>query len=341
MIYRGLVTGSLIMLAIVSQAVMASAQDIGPFETIPETESPASYRSPFDIEPVHMRQYRPNSTVFVSRWVDKSTQDPTVAGDIFLESVFSTSAPGFAFATQTPPEQLLTMFEGLQDNSMVNGASFVHETRFGPVAVVPFIRNNTQCISFVGEWSPTTPEKRGSRLLGYYCLPFAARPIDAPPTRTVQGEVPAIVPIADSEAQQFTASFFGRFNLTLPDEIGVAIIAEPGANAPTAAARLDPNEGIDIVGRWNNETGNGMLKFDQPSGEGSMILEIGARYCEGYWRHEGGNYQSDTMPFGRWYIFCSDGASARGHYTSQSPTIVVGEGQDNQNQTVFFRQMDE
>ena len=69
-----------------------------------------------------------------------------------------------------------------------------------------------------------------------------------------------------------------------------------------------------------------------------MILDNDQRHCEGIWRHEGGAYQTGTLPFGSWYVYCNDSSFARGHYTSESAATVTGDGQDNQGQVVYFRQ---
>lgn len=333
----GVVAGTLMMIGMEP----ANAQDTGGFEQIPADQSPLSFKSDMPVNAVFLRQYRENSTVFVGRWLSPAAEGSLkgAASDLFLESVFSTSAPGFAFNNEMPSEQLLEMFDGLRGRSTANGDNFTQDTRYGPIAMTPFIRDGSQCVSFVGQWNPDTPTTRGSRLLGYYCDPLSRQ--------TMTDFTPPPQKLDAVDSQLYGANFFVRFDIQLPE--GVArppvqavpeIVETPSATPlPDSNAVNTPPEGLPISSNWQGSRGQGMLKFDQPSGEGTMIIDSDLRHCEGIWRHDGGAYQSGTLPFGSWYVFCDDGASARGHYTSEDPGSVTGEGQDNQGQAVYFRQL--
>ena len=232
-------------------------------------------------------------------------------------------------------EQLLDMFDALRGRTSLNGASFVQETRYGPIALSPFTRNGSQCVSFVGQWDPQTPAQRGSRLLGYYCTPTQVQ-------ATSSSSAPLSgLPMID--AQEFAAGFFGRLNIELAENSAIAAtVVAPADDTPLQQPEGEttppPIDGIDIITNWQSVRGTGTLRFDQPSGEGTMILDDDQRHCEGIWRHEGGAYQSDTLPFGSWYVYCNDSSFARGIYTSESPAVVTGNGKDNQGQAVYFRQ---
>ncbi|MAB33115.1 MAG: hypothetical protein CMO02_08860 [Thalassospira sp.] len=336
-LWGGVIAGTLMMTGMSS----ANAQDVGGFEQIPADQSPLSFKSDIPVTTVFLRQYRENSTVFVGRWLSPAAEGSIkgASDDLFVESVFSTSAPGFAFNNEMSSEQLLEMFDGLRGRSTTNGMNFIQDTRYGPIAMTPFIRAGSQCVSFVGQWNPDKPTVRGSRLLGYYCDPVARQ------TMTDFTAPPKQLDVVD--AQLFGANFFARFDVQLPDGVVIPstqatpeIVETPSPAAlPDSNTTDTPSEGLPISTNWQGSRGQGMLKFDQPSGEGTMIIDSDLRHCEGIWRHDGGAYQSNTLPFGSWYVFCDDGASARGHYTSEDPGSVTGEGQDNQGQAVYFRQI--
>ena len=330
----GVMAGTLIM----TGGFSAMAQDTGGFEQIPTDQSPLAFAADMPVTSVFLRQYRENSTVFVGRWFVPPQEGSlkNTRSDLFIETVYSTSAPGFTFSSEMPSNQLLGMFDGLRGNSTVNGANFTQDTRYGPIAMTPFTRAGSQCISFVAQWNPDTPTTRGSRLLGYYCDPITRQ------SGTEYRKPPATLGMID--AQQFAAAFFGKFDIQLPE--GVTRPTAPDAlETPSATALPESNtaptppEGQPITINWQGVRGQGVLKFDQPSGEGTMTIDSDVRHCEGIWRHDGGAYQTGTLPFGSWYVFCDDGSSARGHYTSEGPGSVTGEGQDNQGQAVYFRQL--
>ncbi|OSQ37255.1 hypothetical protein TMES_15175 [Thalassospira mesophila] len=352
----------------------ASAQSDSGFLKISANDSPVQYHPPFNAEAVYLRQTRPNSTVYVARWLDQS--DPAHSSNqIYIESVFSQTSPGFAFRTDTPPAKLLGMFEELQNKTRQNGDNFAYQTPIGPAMVLPFARANAQCISFSSRWDPVRADQRGSQLLGYFCEPIAVQ--------TAPGHNAPAQQMTMAAAHDFAADFFLRFDVNLPDNTGAPAAAGPtpaitaagamalpgsgtlpveqsqlpGENSQTGAARTAPDasaiapapgtppapiipadQGIGIVTNWNNADGNGALKFDKPAGEGTMIIDDANRHCEGYWRHEGGSYQTPTVPFGTWAVFCTDGTSARGSYGSADPSHVKGDGKDNNGQPVFFRQ---
>ncbi|WP_417844181.1 hypothetical protein [Thalassospira sp.] len=362
---RNLITGLLgASIAAMAGSGSAHAQSDGGFLKVSAAESPVHYHPPFNAQAVYLRQVRTSSTVSVARWLDQSDEGHT-SNQIYIESVFSETSPGFAFRTDTPPAKLLGMFETLQNKSRQNGESFSYQTPSGPIMVLPFARDNAQCISFSGRWEPTRADQRGSQLLGYFCEPIAVQ--TAP-----KHQAPA-QQMDPAAARDFAASFFLRFEINLPGDIGApvtdgqvpvgvpAVPANPNATAPTAAitgdisspetapqttiitgeqtnTTISPDEGIGIMTRWNNIEGRGALKFDKPAGEGTMIIDDANRHCEGYWQHKDGRYNSATLPFGNWAIFCTDGTSARGTYTSSSPSQVKGDGQDNTGQPVLFRQ---
>lgn len=339
----------------------AMAQGEGGFLNVSATESPVRYHPPFNSGAVYLRQVRSNSTVSVARWLDQSDNAHS-SNQIYIESVFSETSPGFAFRTDTPPVKLLGMFDALKNKSRQNGDSFSYQTPSGPIMVLPFARENAQCISFSGRWEPTRADQRGSQLLGYFCEPIAVQTAPAHPTPAQQMD-----PVA---ARDFAANFFLRFDINLPNNAGVPVTngqvpaiapANTEANKPSSAtsngvmannpvpqttvmtgqpqaAAIPADEGIGIATRWNNTDGSGALKFDKLAGEGTMIIDDANRHCEGYWQHEDGRYETPTLPFGNWAIFCTDGTSARGTYTSTDPSHVKGDGQDNTGQPVFFRQ---
>lgn len=350
---RGLTRTGTAILALGLLTSVGHAQEIGNFEQIPATQSPVRYHAPFNAKAVHMRQYRPNSTVFVGRWIDQSGDDGA-NGPVFAESVFSISAPGYAFHTETKPDSLLNLFQGLKGQAKANGDNFDFESKYGPMALTPFVRGNAQCISFVAQWTPATAQKRGSRLLGYYCEPLAVQNApqhETPPTR-----------ITPDKAKDFAKLFFLRFNVKLPDDVGTPtseasdvpqpalqpLPAAPGADDQSASepmAQTAPQKkqdavvnGVAITTNWNGVRGTGILKFDKPAGEGTMVIDDAQRHCEGYWRHEGGSYTGTTNPFGSWSVFCKDGSSARGRYVSSDASSVNGDGQDDKGQTVYFRE---
>ena len=335
--YRAALIGGMFASLVMATSQMAQAQQTGGFEQIPKDQSPVLFATNSEGQNSFLRQYRDNSTVFVGRWYAprSASEPPTAASDLYLETVYTTSAPGFRFSTAMASEQLLDMFDALKGRSSLNGANFIQETRYGPIALSPFIRDGSQCVSFVGQWDPQTPAERGSRLLGYYCTPTQAQATSG--TSAPLNGLPMI------EAQEFAAGFFGRLNLELPENSAIAAaVAGPtddtALQQPEGETTPPPIDGIDIVINWQSVRGTGKLRFDQPSGEGTMILDDEKRHCEGIWRHEGGAYQSDTLPFGSWYVYCNDSSFARGHYTSESPAVVTGNGKDNQGQAVYFRQ---
>jgi len=336
--YRAALIGSMFASLLVAAAPeMSLAQQTGGFEQIPQDQSPVLFAANTEGQNSFLRQYRDNSTVFVGRWYAPRSvsESPATASDLYLETVYTTSAPGFRFSTAMASEQLLDMFDALKGRSSLNGANFVQDTRYGNIALSPFTRDGSQCVSFVGQWDPQTPAQRGSRLLGYYCTPTqvqAANGNSAP-----LNDLPMI------DAQEFAAGFFGRLTIELPENsaISAAVVGpaeDTTALQPEGTTTPAPIDGIDIVTNWQSVRGTGKLRFDQPSGEGTMILDDDQRHCEGIWRHEGGAYQSDTLPFGSWYVYCNDTSFARGHYTSESPAVVTGNGKDNQGQAVYFRQ---
>lgn len=342
MTYRGALLGGVMAGTLMIPGMApANAQDAGGFEQIPADQSPLSFEADMPVTTVFLRQYRENSTVFVGRWLAPAPEGSLKGAneDLFLESVFSTSAPGFTFSTEIPSSQLLEMFDGLRDNTTTNGINFTQDTRYGPITMTPFTRAGSQCVSFVGQWNPDTPTTRGSRLLGYYCDPVAYQ--------NVTDFMPPAEKLDAADAQLFGARFFAKLDIQLPDGVvkpAPAVIPETVGNPvpaelPDSNVAVAPAEGLPISSNWQGSRGQGILKFDQPSGEGTMIIDSDARHCEGIWRHDGGAYQSNTLPFGSWYVFCDDGASARGHYTSEDPGSVTGEGQDNQGQAVYFRQL--
>ncbi|AUG53290.1 hypothetical protein CSC3H3_11640 [Thalassospira marina] len=360
---------AIVALALSGIASHASAQNAGGFQKIEAAESPVNYHAPFNAGVVYLRQIRENSTVYVARWLDQS-DDSHSSNQIFIESVFSETNPGFAFRTDTPPASLLGMFDELKGNARPNGNSFSYQTPSGPIQVLPFARGNAQCISYAGRWEPARTDQRGSQLLGYFCEQIAVQ--TAPKHEAPAQQLP------DTAARDFAANFFLRFEVNLPDGTGAPATAvqapvlsapvtsapmqqpapdmpAPGTNAgtmtqgqapvaamepasPQQAPAIAPDEGIGIATSWNNQNGYGALKFDKPAGEGTMIVDSGDRHCEGYWQHQGGRYQTATVPFGSWSLFCSDGVSVRGTYSSPDPSQVKGEGQDSNGQPVFFRQ---
>lgn len=313
----------------------ASAQEVGGFEQVPEDQSPMSFASETNGQTVFLRQYRDNSTVFVGRWFAPRTAEESAqsASDLYLETVFTTSSAGFRFSTAMAPNQLLGMFDTLKSGAKINGANFAQETRMGPISMVPFIRNGSQCVSFVGQWDPQTQTQRGSRILGYYCTPMMQQALNGPIT--------ASPPISMIDAQEFAAGFMNRFTVQLPDSVAKPVPATAPARQPEGPATTLPQDGIEITTNWQGVRGLGTLQFDQPSGEGTMIVDDDQRHCEGIWRHEGGAYQTGTLPFGSWYVYCNDNSFARGNYTSESPSSVAGEGKDNSGQAVYFRQRNE
>ncbi|OKH87010.1 hypothetical protein [Thalassospira sp. TSL5-1] len=352
-------------LAVIGISAQASSQNAGAFLKIDAAQSPVRYHPPFNATAVYLRQIRENSTVYVARWLDQS-DDSHTANQIFIESVFSETNPGFAFRTDTPPASLLDMFDELRGKSRANGNSFAYQTPSGLIQVLPFAKDNAQCISYAGRWDPLRTDQKGSQLLGYFCEPIAVQ--NAP-----QHQAPA-QQMTSNAARDFAADFFLRFEINLPDNTGATVpvapapqLTAPGTNPPLQtegnvpvttqegaplsaspstsppaatqkAPAIAPDQGIGITTNWGNQTGYGVLKFDKPAGEGTMIVDSGDRHCEGYWQHQGGRYQSATLPFGNWAIFCSDGISARGTYNSPDPSQVKGEGQDSNGAPVFFRQ---
>ncbi|WP_114087147.1 hypothetical protein [Thalassospira profundimaris] len=352
-------------LAVIGISAQASGQNAGAFLKIDAAESPVRYHPPFNATAVYLRQIRENSTVYVARWLDQS-DDNHSANQIFIESVFSETSPGFAFRTDTPPASLLGMFDELKGSSRANGNSFSYQTPSGLMQVLPFAKGNAQCISYAGRWDPLRTDQKGSQLLGYFCEPIAVQ--------TAPQHQPPAQQMTSNAARDFAADFFLRFEINLPDHTGSTVPAVPApqltapvANAPVQpgdniaentpnavqpaqptspkaaqqAPAIAPDQGIGIATNWNDQTGYGVLKFDKPAGEGTMIVDSGDRHCEGYWQHQGGRYQSTTLPFGNWTIFCSDGVSARGTYNSPDPSQVKGEGQDSNGQAVFFHQADQ
>ncbi len=335
--YRAALIGGIFACLLVSTTQTAFAQQAGGFEQIPNDQSPVTFNSRVQGQNTFLRQYRDNSTVFVGRWFAPRTEkEPTSsASDLYLETVYTTSAPGFRFSTAMAPEKLLAMFDSLKDRTSINGQNFVQDTRYGPVALSPFVRDGSQCVTFVGQWDPRTQIQRGSRILGYYCTPAQLQ--------AQSGSVSPQNNITMIDAQEFAASLFGQLNLELPENTAAtAEIAAPMNNMdtmqPEGEVTPPPTDGISIVTNWQSVRGTGALRFDQPSGEGTMILDDAQRHCEGIWRHEGGAYQSGTLPFGSWYVYCNDSSFARGHYTSEAPSVVTGDGKDNQGQAVYFRQ---
>lgn len=335
--YRAALIGGIFASLMVSSTQTAFAQQAGGFEQIPFDQSPVTFNSRVQGQSTFLRQYRDNSTVFVGRWFAPRTEkEPTTsASDLYLETVYTTSAPGFRFSTAMAPERLLEMFDSLQDRTSINGQNFVQDTQYGPIALSPFVRQGSQCVTFVGQWDPQTQIQRGSRLLGYYCTPAQLQAQSG--AVSPQNNVPMI------DAQEFAASLFGRLAIELPENSAVgANISAPTNNTETMQpqGKITPSmtDGVAIVTNWQNVRGTGMLRFDQPSGEGTMILDDTQRHCEGIWRHEGGAYESPTLPFGSWYVYCNDSSFARGHYTSEAPSVVTGDGKDNQGQAVYFRQ---
>ncbi|MDG4721272.1 MULTISPECIES: hypothetical protein [Thalassospira] len=332
--YRATVIGGIFAGLVISASHAAFAQQAGGFEQIPDTQSPVTFSTSIDGQTAFLRQYRDNSTVFVGRWFAPRTQNEpqNAASDLYLETVYTTSAPGFKFSTAMAPERLLEMFDTLKDRTSINGVNFVQDTRYGPVAMAPFIRQGSQCIAFVGQWDPQTQAQRGSRILGYYCTPARVQAQNG--ALSPQSFIPMI------DAQEFAASFFGRMMIALPENAPATTeVAATGDVAPSAeTGALPPSDGIAIITNWQGVRGTGKLLFDQPSGEGTMILDDAQRHCEGIWRHEGGAYETSTLPFGSWYVYCNDSSFARGYYTSESAASVTGDGQDNQGQAVYFRQ---
>jgi hypothetical protein len=334
--YRAALFGSVFACLLASTVPLANAQQAGGFDQIPDDQSPITLNTPIEGQNTFLRQYRDNSTVFVGRWfAPRNVSEPAnTASDLYLETVYTTSAPGFQFSTAMAPERLLDMFDSLKGRTSLNGQNFIQETRYGPIALSPFVREGSQCVSFVGQWDPQTAQQRGSRLLGYYCTPAS-----------LQSQTGAINPqnsLPMIDAQQFAAAFFNRMNIELPENSAVAAaIAAPNDNSaaqqPEGTSTPAPIDGIDIVTNWQGVRGTGKLRFDKPSGEGTMILDDAERHCEGIWRHEGGTYQSNTLPFGSWYVYCNDSNFARGYYTSESPAVVTGDGKDNEGQAVYFR----
>ena len=335
--YRAALIGSMFASHLLATPQMAQAQQTAGFEQIPQDQSPVLFATSTEGQNSFLRQYRDNSTVFVGRWYATRSvnESPATASNLYLETVYTTSAPGFRFSTAMAPEKLLDMFDALKGNSSLNGANFVQETRYGSIALSPFTRDGSQCVSFVGQWDPQTPAQHGSRLLGYYCAPTQIQ--------AASGSSAPLNGLPMIEAQEFAARFFGRLTLELPENSAIAAaVAGPNEDTvlqqPQGETTPPPIDGIDIVTNWQSVRGTGKLRFDQPSGEGTMILDDNQRHCEGIWRHEGGAYQSDTLPFGSWYVYCNDSNFARGHYTSESPAVVTGSGKDNQGQAVYFRQ---
>ncbi|MCC4242602.1 hypothetical protein [Thalassospira povalilytica] len=332
--YRAAVFGAIFASLAISVPHMASAQQAGAFEQIPADQSPVNFTTQLDGQTAFLRQYRDNSTVFVGRWfAPRTPKEPqTAASDLYLETVYTTSAPGFRFSTAMVPDRLLDMFDALKDRTAINGKGFVQDTRYGPVALTPFVRQGSQCVAFVGQWDPQTQTQRGSRILGYYCTPGL-----------VQAQAGVVSPqnaLPMIDAQQFAAAFFGRLMIELPENSPATAEVAPSVDTdqPAGTTTPPPTDGIRITTNWQGVRGTGMLRFDQPSGEGTMILDDDQRHCEGIWRHEGGAYQTGTLPFGSWYVYCNDSSFARGHYTSESAATVTGDGQDNQGQAVYFRQ---
>lgn len=332
--YRAAVIGGILAGLAVSASHTAFAQQAGGFEQIPVDQSPVTFAPTIDGQAAFLRQYRDNSTVFVGRWFAPRTQNEpqNAASDLYLETVYTTSAPGFRFSTAMAPEQLLEMFETLKDRTSINGTNFVQDTRYGPVAMSPFIRQGSQCIAFVGQWDPQTQAQRGSRILGYYCTPASLQAQNG--AISPQSVIPMI------DAQEFAASFFGRLMIELPENSPATTetVATDNVAPSTETGSRPPADGIAIVTNWQGIRGTGTLLFDQPSGEGTMVLDDSQRHCEGIWRHEGGAYQSNTLPFGSWYVYCNDNSFARGYYTSETAASVTGDGKDNQGQAVYFRQ---
>jgi hypothetical protein len=335
--YRAALIGSMFATLFAAAPQMAVAQQTGGFEQIPQDQSPVIFASEIDGQNSFLRQYRDNSTVFVGRWYAPRSisESPTAASDLYLETVYTTSAPGFRFSTPMASEQLLDMFDAIKGRSSLNGANFVQETRYGSIALSPFTRDGSQCISFVGQWDPQTQAQRGSRLLGYYCTPIQVQASSN--TSAPLNGLPMI------DAQEFAARFFGRLTLEITENSAIAAtVAGPADETPLQQPEGEttppPIDGINIITNWQSVRGTGTLRFDQPSGEGTMVLDDAQRHCEGIWRHEGGAYQSETLPFGSWYVYCNDSSFARGNYTSESPAVVTGTGKDNQGQAVYFRQ---
>ncbi|MHC8494109.1 hypothetical protein ACTU44_15555 [Thalassospira sp. SM2505] len=332
--YRAAAVGGILASLMMMATSTAFAQQAVGFEQIPDDQSPVSYTTRIDGQRAFLRQYRDNSTVFVARWFAPRTEkEPqNAASDLYLEAVYTTSAPGFRFSTAMAPENLLEMFQSLKDRTSINGQGFVQDTRFGPVALTPFVRQGSQCIAFVGQWDPQTQTQRGSRILGYYCTPALLQAQTG--AVSPQNSLPVI------DAQEFAAAFFSRLAIKLPENSPVTAEVAATVDTPvsTDSVAPAPADGIAITTNWQGVRGTGKLHFDQPSGEGTMILDDDQRHCEGIWRHEGGAYQSGTLPFGSWYVYCNDSSFARGHYTSETAATVTGDGQDNQGQAVYFRQ---
>lgn len=330
--YRAALMSGVVGGLLIATVQCASAQQVGGFEQVPADQSPMSFASENDSQAVFLRQYRDNTTVFVGRWFAPRAEDaPAQSGsDLFLETVFTTSSAGFKFSTAMAPSQLLTMFDALETGTQTNGANFVQQTSIGPISMVPFIRDGSQCVSFVGQWDPQTQTERASRLLGYYCTPVSQ-----------QGEnaaVEASPAISMIDAQEFGASFIKRFTVQLPDGVAKPTLAAASVQQPEGEATIPPEDGIAITTNWQGVRGTGALNFDKPSGEGTMVVDDEKRHCEGTWRHEGGSYNSGTLPFGSWYVYCNDSSFARGNYTSENASSVTGDGKDNSGQAVYFRQ---
>ncbi|MCC9625528.1 hypothetical protein LPB41_27970 [Thalassospira sp. MA62] len=335
--YRGTWVGGMIAGLVMTVAHIASAQQGGAFDPIPADQSPITYAARVEGQSAFLRQYRENSTVFVGRWYAPRTADeaPSTASALYMETVYTTSAAGFRFSTAMEPAALVDMFAALKAGASINGRAFMQETRFGPMNLAPFAKDNAQCIAFVGQWDPQTPSQRGSRLLGYYCKP--------PQLLDTGIQVNPGQNISTFDAQEFAAGFFGRLTVTLPENSPPIPGSQDASNSDNEqpAGVVEPsasNDGIDIASNWQGVRGTGSLRFDQPAGQGTMILDDDQRHCEGIWRHEGGSYQSDPLPFGSWYIYCNDSSFARGNYVSENASSVRGEGQDNQGQAVYFRE---
>ena len=336
--YRAALIGGMFASLMLSTPHLAAAQQAGGFEQIPDEQSPVSFTSLLEGQRVFLRQYRENSTIFVGRWfAPRTANEPSqAASDLHLETVYTTSAPGFRFSTAMSPEQLPAMFDSLKGRNITNGPNFVQDTRYGQIAFAPFVRDGSQCASFVGQWDPQTQAQRGIRILGYYCTPVQIQSWGQP--------VPTDKVIDIVDAQEFAAIFMKSLTIELPENAAItdAVVARSGnaevIQQPEGETTPVAIDGIDIVTNWQGVRGTGKLRFDQPTGEGTMIVDDAQRHCEGIWRHEGGAYQSGTLPFGSWYVYCNDASFARGHYTSESPTVVTGDGKDNQGQAVYFRQ---
>lgn len=335
--YRAALIGSMLAGLLVSSIQNASAQKTAGFEQIPGDQSPIAFNSGKAGQGTFLRQYRDNSTVFVGRWfAPRTAKEPaTAASDLYLETVYTTSAAGYRFSTAMAPSKLLEMFDSLKDRTSLNGREFTQDTRYGPIQLAPFVRQGSQCVSFVGQWDPQVETQRGSRLLGYYCTPVQQQ--------SASGAVSPTTSIPMIDAQQFAAGFFSQLDIQLPEDgaITATVNAATTSNVieqPQGDETPALTDGIAITTNWNGVRGTGVLRFDQPAGEGTMIFDDKQRHCEGIWRHEGGAYETPTLPFGTWYVYCNDSSFARGHYTSESATTVTGDGQDNQGQAVYFRQ---